>query len=51
VAINLAYPVCDVLQLTLIVLAFGLNRWRIDRSWLLLGLGQLANVVADSLFS
>jgi diguanylate cyclase (GGDEF)-like protein len=51
VAINLAYPVCDVLQLTLVVLAFGLNRWRIDRSWLLLGLGQLANVVADSLFS
>jgi diguanylate cyclase (GGDEF)-like protein len=51
VAINLAYPVCDVLQLTLIVMAFGLNRWRVDRSWLLLGLGQLANVVADSAFS
>ena len=51
VAFNLAYPVCDVLQLTLIVMAFGLNRWRLDRSWLLLGLGQLANVVADSAFS
>jgi diguanylate cyclase (GGDEF)-like protein len=51
VAFNLAYPVCDVLQLTLIVMAFGMNRWRIDRSWLLLGLGQVANVVADSLFS
>jgi len=51
VAFNLAYPVCDVLQLTLIVMAFGLNRWRVDRSWLLLGLGQLANVVADSVFS
>ena len=51
VAFNLAYPVCDVLQLTLIVMAFGLNRWRMDRSWLLLGLGQLANVVADSAFS
>ena len=51
VAFNLAYPVCDVLQLTLIVMAFGLNRWRVDRSWLLLGLGQLANVVADSAFS
>jgi diguanylate cyclase (GGDEF)-like protein len=51
VAFNLAYPVCDVLQLTLVVLAFGLNRWRIDSSWLLLGLGQLANVVADSFFS
>jgi two-component system, cell cycle response regulator len=51
VAFNLAYPVCDVLLLTLIVMAFGLNRWRLDRSWLLLGLGQLANVVADSAFS
>jgi diguanylate cyclase (GGDEF)-like protein len=51
VAFNLAYPVCDVLQLTLIVMAFGLNRWRIDRSWLLLGLGQLANGVADAAFS
>jgi len=51
VAFNLAYPVCDVLLLTLIVMAFGLNRWRVDRSWLLLGLGQLANVVADSAFS
>jgi two-component system cell cycle response regulator len=51
VAFNLAYPVCDVLQLTLIVMAFGLNRWRVDRSWLLLGLGQLANVIADAVFS
>jgi two-component system cell cycle response regulator len=51
VAFNLAYPVCDVLLLTLIMMAFGLNRWRVDRSWLLLGLGQLANVVADSVFS
>jgi diguanylate cyclase (GGDEF)-like protein len=51
VAFNLAYPVCDVLLLTLIVMALGLNRWRVDRSWLLLGLGQLANVVADSAFS
>ncbi len=51
VAINLAYPVCDVLQLTLVVLAFGLNRWRVDRSWLLLGIGQIANVIADSFYS
>jgi two-component system cell cycle response regulator len=51
VAFNLAYPVGDVLQLTLVILAFGLNRWRVDRSWLLLGLGQIANVIADCLFS
>ena len=39
---------CDVLLLTLIVMAFGLNRWRVDRSWLLLGLGQFANVVSPT---
>ena len=51
VAFNLAYPVCDTLLLTLIVVAMGVNRWRLDASWILLGLGQLANVVADSVFS
>jgi two-component system, cell cycle response regulator len=51
VVFSLAYPVCDVLLLTLIVMAFGLNRWRVDRAWLLLGLGQFANVVADSAYS
>ena len=51
IAFNLAYPVCDILLLTLIFLALGLNRWRLDASWVLLGLGQLANVFADSVFS
>ncbi|HMI72783.1 MAG TPA: HD domain-containing phosphohydrolase [Solirubrobacteraceae bacterium] len=51
IAFNLAYPVCDMLLLTLIVVALGVNRWRLDATWLLLGLGQLANVIADSVFS
>jgi two-component system cell cycle response regulator len=51
IAFNLAYPVADTLLLTLIVVAMGMNRWRLDASWVLLGLGQLANVVADSIFS
>jgi two-component system, cell cycle response regulator len=51
IAFNLAYPACDILLLTLIVVAMGMNRWRLDTSWLLLGLGQLANVVADAVFS
>jgi two-component system, cell cycle response regulator len=51
IVFNLAYPVCDILLLTLIFIALGLNRWRLDASWVLLGLGQLANVFADSVFS
>jgi two-component system, cell cycle response regulator len=51
IAFNLAYPACDILLLTLIFVALGLNRWRLDASWVLLGLGQLANVIADSVFS
>jgi two-component system, cell cycle response regulator len=47
VVVNLAYPVCDLLLLSFVALALGLNRWRLDRSWVLLGLGQLMNVIAD----
>jgi diguanylate cyclase (GGDEF)-like protein len=51
VAVNLAYPVCDLLVLSFIVLALGLNRWRLDRSWVLLGIGQATNVVADVIYA
>jgi two-component system, cell cycle response regulator len=50
VAVNLAYPVCDLLLLSFVGLALGLSR-RLDRSWALLVLGQLANVVADVAFA
>jgi diguanylate cyclase (GGDEF)-like protein len=51
VAVNLAYPVCDLLVLSVIVLALGLNRWRLDSSWVLLGIGQATNVVADVIYA
>jgi diguanylate cyclase (GGDEF)-like protein len=51
VAVNLAYPVCDLLLLSLVVVAIALNGWRLDRSWTLLGVGQLANGLADAAFS
>jgi two-component system cell cycle response regulator len=51
VAVNLAYPVCDLLLLSFVALALGLNRWRLDRSWVLLGLGQVMNVVADVIYA
>jgi two-component system, cell cycle response regulator len=51
VVVNLAYPVCDLLLLSFVALALGLNRWRLDRSWVLLGLGQLTNVIADVIYA
>jgi diguanylate cyclase (GGDEF)-like protein len=51
VAVNLAYPACDLLLVSLVVTAIALNRWRMDRSWVLLGLGQLVNAVADAVFT
>ncbi|HEY6596735.1 MAG TPA: GGDEF domain-containing protein, partial [Asanoa sp.] len=51
VAVNLAYPVCDLLVLSFIVLALGLTRWRLDSSWVLLGIGQATNVVADVIYA
>jgi diguanylate cyclase (GGDEF)-like protein len=51
IAVNLAYPVCDLLLLSFVVLALGLNRWRLDSSWVLLGVGQATNVVADVVYA
>jgi two-component system cell cycle response regulator len=50
VVVNLAYPGADLLLLSFVGLALGLSR-RLDRSWGLLVLGQLANVVADVAFA
>jgi diguanylate cyclase (GGDEF)-like protein len=51
VVVNLAYPVEDLGLLSLVVGAMAMNRWRLDRSWVLLGLGQACNAVADAVFS
>jgi hypothetical protein len=37
IAVNLAYPVGDLLLLGLVVTVFGLNGWRPDPVWLLIG--------------
>jgi two-component system, cell cycle response regulator len=50
VAINLAYPVGDLLLLTLVVVVFGLNGWRPDPVWLVLGGGLALTAVADGLY-
>jgi two-component system, cell cycle response regulator len=50
VAVHLAYPAGDLLLLALVVVVFGLNGWRPDPVWLLLGGGLALTAVADGLY-
>jgi two-component system cell cycle response regulator len=50
IAVNLAYPVGDLLLLALVVAVFGLNGWRPDAVWLLLGGGLALTAVADGFY-
>ena len=50
IAVNLAYPAGDLLLLTLVVTVFGLNGWRPDPMWLLIGGGLALTAVADGLY-
>jgi diguanylate cyclase (GGDEF)-like protein len=50
IATNLAYPLGDVLLLSAVFGVFSLAGWRLERRWLLLGLGLLATAVADGVY-
>jgi two-component system, cell cycle response regulator len=50
IAVNLAYPVGDLLLLGLVVAVFGLNGWRPDPVWLLLGGGLALTAAADGFY-
>jgi two-component system, cell cycle response regulator len=50
IAVNLAYPVGDLLLMSLVVTVFGLNAWRLDPVWLLLGGGLALSAVADGIY-
>src|SRR5215218_7904454 len=50
IAVNLAYPVGDLLLLGLVVAVFGLNGWRPDPVWLVLGGGLALTAVSDGLY-
>jgi diguanylate cyclase (GGDEF)-like protein len=50
VAVNLAYPIADLLLIATVVCVFGITGWRPGRAWLLLGLGILGNSVADAVY-
>ena len=50
VATNLAYPLCDLLLIALVVGAFALSSWRPGRAWALIGGGLILFAIADSLY-
>jgi two-component system, cell cycle response regulator len=50
IAVNLAYPVGDLLLMGLVVTLFGLNGWRLDPVWLLLGGGLALSAIADGIY-
>ena len=50
VAVNLAYPVGDLIVVGFVLAGFATQAWRPGRGWALLGLGALLSAVADTLF-
>jgi two-component system, cell cycle response regulator len=50
IAVNLAYPAGDLLLMGLVITIFGLNGWRLDPVWLLLGGGLALSAVADGVY-
>jgi diguanylate cyclase (GGDEF)-like protein len=50
VVTNLAYPVCDLSLLTVLILVFNLHGWRPGRVWWLLGLVAVTLLVVDSIY-
>jgi two-component system, cell cycle response regulator len=50
IATNLAYPLVDLLLLGLIVGATALGNWRLQRTWVLLGVAVIVFWIADSLY-
>ncbi len=49
-AINLAYPIGDLVLVGFVLTAFATQAWRPGAGWFLLGLGAVLSAVADTLF-
>lgn len=49
-AVNLAYPLGDLVLLSFVIVAFSLSGWRPGRVWLLLGAGISLSAVADLIY-
>ena len=50
VAVNLAYPMGDIVLLALVAAAVGLSGWRVSRSWALAAAGCAVFAVTDSIY-
>jgi diguanylate cyclase (GGDEF)-like protein len=50
VATNVAYPLGDVVLLSLVIAAFSLTAWRPGRAWWLIGAALLLFAVGDSIY-
>jgi diguanylate cyclase (GGDEF)-like protein len=50
VATNLAYPICDLMLLTLVFTAAAFTSWRPGKSWTILGAGLLVLAVSDGVY-
>ncbi len=50
VAINLAYPLGDLLMVSLVVAVWGLSGWRPGRAWLLIGCAMGLMALADGIY-
>jgi two-component system cell cycle response regulator len=50
IATNLAYPLGDVLLLSAVFGVYSLSGWKLERRWLVLGLGVLATTIADAVY-
>jgi diguanylate cyclase (GGDEF)-like protein len=47
---NLAYPICDLTLIALVVAVLGLTGWRPGRMWLMLAAGLAVSAVADTIY-
>jgi two-component system cell cycle response regulator len=51
VATDLAYPICDLLLLSLVVGVFAITGWRPGRAWALIGAGLVFAVAGDCIYA
>ena len=51
VAVNLAYPLGDLLIISFVVTIYALTGWRPGRAWLVLGAGFAMNAITDCIYS
>jgi len=49
-AVNLAYPLGDLVLVGFVLIAFATQAWRPGRGWALFGLGMALSAVADTLY-